>query len=938
MQTTYNDDVVINRLSKKPHNAKQNHNNHNSDEIEIKLRKQLKIFSIILFTLSIILFISMISYSPKDEVFTEISISEFFRFLGGDNILRMHYQNVSNWLGLFGALISYFMYNSLFGFISFGIPIVLVLIGVEYFSSLTLSKNLIRRIYLYLIIAFIFSTLMGTLSDLKIFSWLPKEWYGAIGLFVSTIFVNFIGVFGTIIFLTAVSIIVLIFLTDIDFEKLVKSLNIADNQFIKLIISQKNSIMKNLKDNFNTKNVNENDLNIYKQSENNISQTNKEEIIIERSTLKNEDSDPAQIIKRNITLNQFTPKIKNPFEKYHNQEENSDFDSQQSENIDNQEINFNIEEDVKDIEKDINSAETYQIHHLETNIIDKIENFKIDEPDILDEPRKILEIKRQELLKNKINQINNYELNKDDEKSLKSPSLTVIVEGLEDEQEINNPLSTLIHDEKINYTPPALDLLDFNDEKTELNDNELSENAKLLKEKLATFKIDIDNLNVTPGPVVTQYEFVPAPGIKVSRIESLADDIAMALKAKGIRIIAPIPGKGTVGIEIPNKKPSIVHFSSIIKSSRFHQTDHKLPLALGKTIGGEVYVADLAKMPHLLIAGSTGSGKSVGINTIIASLLYKKHPSELKFVIIDPKKVELNQYSLLENHFLASSPDIEDMIITNPEDAVTVLKSVVAEMDNRYDILAQVGQRNITDYNRKVKAGKFKDDTNLVHRPMPYIVVIIDELADLMLTASKEVEAPIIRLAQLARAVGIHLVVATQRPSVDVITGIIKANFPARISYLVASKIDSRTILDQSGAEQLLGNGDMLFLPGGSPKPIRIQNSFISTDEVENICQFIAKQKGYSSPYMLPSLIDKETSKGGISKEERDPLFEEAARLLINLQQASVSILQRRLKIGYARAGKIIDELEDAGVVGPFAGSKPRQVLMESEAELESIL
>jgi S-DNA-T family DNA segregation ATPase FtsK/SpoIIIE len=501
-----------------------------------------------------------------------------------------------------------------------------------------------------------------------------------------------------------------------------------------------------------------------------------------------------------------------------------------------------------------------------------------------------------------------------------------------------NPLSTSIHDEKIKYKVPALDLLDEEEEIAKVNDDELKMNAKILQEKLETFKIFIQNLSVTPGPVVTMYEFVPAPGIKISKIESYADDIAMALKARGIRVLAPIPGKGTVGIEIPNHKPSLVRLGSVIKSNKFQQSDFKLPIALGKTISGEVYMTDLTRMPHLLIAGSTGSGKSVGINSIITSLIYKLHPKDLKFVIIDPKKVELRQYAALKNHFLAISPDINEPIITSPEDAVIALKAICAEMDLRYDILAEVGQRNILEYNRKVADGKIKTDDGKVYREMPYIVLIIDELADLMLTSAKEVESPIIRLAQLARAVGIHLVLATQRPSVDVITGIIKANFPARISYLVASRIDSRTILDDGGAEQLLGNGDMLFLPSGSPKPIRIQNAFIGTEEVERICESLEKQKGYSQPYMLPSLVDKGIRSDSLSREDCDPLFEEAARLVIRHQQGSISMLQRRLKIGFARAGKIIDELEVMGIVGPSDGSKARTVIMESESELEAVL
>jgi S-DNA-T family DNA segregation ATPase FtsK/SpoIIIE len=483
-----------------------------------------------------------------------------------------------------------------------------------------------------------------------------------------------------------------------------------------------------------------------------------------------------------------------------------------------------------------------------------------------------------------------------------------------------------------------VELLVPQSEQADVNDEELKENARILQEKLGTFNIQIENLTVTPGPVVTLYEFVPAAGIKIAQIESLADDIALALKARGIRIIAPIPGKGTVGVEIPNHKPAMVRIRSVLNTVKFREASHALPLALGKTTVGEVFCDDLAKMPHLLIAGATGSGKSVGINAILSSLIFKMHPSELKFVIIDPKKIELTQYRSLKDHFLARCPDIDEDIITNPQNAVIALKSLEMEMDRRYDILAKGRQRNIFDYNRKVDEGYYAKDTEYHHTKLPYIVLILDELADLMITAAREVEEPIARLAQLARAIGIHMVVATQRPSVDVITGMIKANFPARIAYQVATKIDSRTILDMNGAEQLLGNGDMLYLPGGQPKPLRLQNAFISTDEVEMICDHIGNQKGYTHPYMLPSVVEKSKKSGGAGGSDRDELFEEAARLIVRHQQGSVSLIQRRLKVGYSRAARIVDELEMAGIVGPFDGSKARTVLLESEAELEAYL
>lgn len=506
-----------------------------------------------------------------------------------------------------------------------------------------------------------------------------------------------------------------------------------------------------------------------------------------------------------------------------------------------------------------------------------------------------------------------------------------LAEQLVEQQGAYDPTLELSH-----YKFPPLELLrEYEVGKVQVTQEELNQNKDRIVATLVNFKIGIQSIKATIGPTVTLYEIVPDAGIKISRIKNLEDDIALSLSALGIRIIAPIPGKGTIGIEVPNKNREMVSIRSVLSIERFQKSDYELPIALGKTISNEVHIIDLAKMPHLLVAGATGQGKSVGLNVILASLLYKRHPSTLKFVLVDPKKVEMSIFSKIERHYLAKLPNSEEAIITDTRKVVHTLNSLCIEMENRYEILKDAGARNLKEYNAKFVGRKLNPKEG--HRFLPYIVLVIDELADLMMTAGKEVETPIARLAQLARAIGIHLVVATQRPSVNVITGVIKANFPARLSFRVTSKVDSRTILDAGGADQLVGQGDMLLSTGNDV--IRLQCPFVDTPEIDKVCDFIGSQRGYDSAYMLPEYEgDDEGGASDVDLSERDALFEDAAKLIVMHQQGSTSLIQRKLKLGYNRAGRLIDQLEAAGIVGSFEGSKAREVLIKDEMSLEQLL
>ena len=521
----------------------------------------------------------------------------------------------------------------------------------------------------------------------------------------------------------------------------------------------------------------------------------------------------------------------------------------------------------------------------------------------------------------------------------------VIEKAADEDVVVENLASKLVADfgefdptlELSNYKFPTIDLLkEYASVGITINQEELESNKNRIVETLKNYGITISQIKATVGPSVTLYEIVPDAGIRISKIKSLEDDIALSLAALGIRIIAPIPGKGTIGIEVPNKNPTMVPMKTVISSAKFQEAEMELPIALGKTISNETFVVDLAKMPHLLMAGATGQGKSVGLNAVLTSILYKKHPAEVKFVLVDPKKVELTLFNKIERHYLAKLPDVEDAIITDNSKVINTLNSLCIEMDNRYSLLKDAMVRNIKEYNEKFKTRKLNPENG--HRFLPYIVLVVDEFADLIMTAGKEVETPIARLAQLARAIGIHLIIATQRPSVNVITGMIKANFPARIAFRVTSKIDSRTILDSGGADQLIGRGDLLFSNGNDL--VRVQCAFVDTPEVEKIVDYIGSQKAYASAYLLPEYVGEEGSSVNLDIDisERDSLFRDAAEIIVTAQQGSASLLQRKLKLGYNRAGRLIDQLEAAGIVGPFEGSKARSVNISDLASLEQFL
>lgn len=578
-----------------------------------------------------------------------------------------------------------------------------------------------------------------------------------------------------------------------------------------------------------------------------------------------------------------------------------------------------LEEDVKDDEV------SERVDLMEDNVLEEIEEEEEPLSEIIDLPEEETEIEEPII---------------EDEDF----AVTIAAPTEEDselsEEEVNDIQKDYgEYDPKLDlssYTLPSIDLLkDYGGKSGSVDKSELEANKNKIVQTLQNYKIEISKIMATVGPTVTLYEIVPAPGVRISKIKNLEDDIALSLAALGIRIIAPIPGKGTIGIEVPNSKPEMVSMRSLIASKKFQESNHDLPVVMGKTITNETYTFDLTKMPHLLVAGATGQGKSVGLNAILISILYKKHPAQVKFVLVDPKKVELTLYNKIERHFLAKLPGEEDAIITDTSKVVNTLNSLCIEMDERYELLKIAQVRTIKEYNAKFIARRLNPENG--HRYLPYIVVLIDEFADLIMTAGKEVETPIARIAQLARAIGIHLIVATQRPSVNVITGMIKANFPARIAFRVLSKIDSRTILDGSGADQLIGRGDMLISTGSDT--IRLQCGFVDTPEVEDICSFIGDQRGYPEALLLPEYVGESADGGGsMDDEELDALFADAARIVVSHQQGSASLLQRKLKLGYNRAGRIIDQLEGMGIIGPFKGSKARDVLFQDEIGLEEFL
>ncbi|MFH0733297.1 MAG: DNA translocase FtsK [bacterium] len=864
--------------------TKQKTSTVNDSPFVVSPDKKKKIVGLFLLILSILIFFSVLSYHRSDVANLTNWLDDFIASFSPDLEFAHRQQNTYNWLGIFGAYTSNFLINSTIGYSCVILPVMLFLWG--YSIIINEKRKLALFLSNFLIsMGILTASLMGLMRfKFGIFSE-KKELAGKIGDFFGETVGFLLGGLGGLIFIVFIIFLVLFIAFDLDLAKIAG--------FFKMI-------WRSLIDDESPKGEAEI-----------IDENGDNEDLKKTDSKKQDDGKKLEETKDNLEkikelrTNKTKAKLKGLSEALNEDEEEEDT---RIEIVRKKELDKEIELENKN--KVNKTKDDQKLSKKDENKEDNKSETKIT-----------------------VDKTISVSANKEDKEYRDLPVVDLTKEILKEKKLPEQ------WEENLDFKPiPITTFTTYPNDGANISDEELHRNAELLTEKLSLFDIKIEDIKVHPGPVVTMYEIVPSPGVKISRIVNLENDIALALAARGIRIIAPIPGKSAIGVEIPNAKASMVSARSVLEKIR--DFGGNLPLALGKEISGDIYITDLAAIPHLLVAGSTGSGKSVGINMMIMSLIYSKHPSEIKFVIIDPKKIELSFYKKMAKHYLAVSPDLDEEIITTPSNSLIILKAAVLEMENRYDMLSKAGVRNITEYNKKLSDPKKRpaDTEKIKHHKLPYIVIIIDELADLMITSGKEVEEPITRIAQLARAVGIHLIVATQRPSVNVITGIIKANFSARIAYQVASKIDSRTILDMNGAEQLLGKGDMLFLPAGMPKPVRIQNAFVSTDEVEDATDYVAAQKGFSKRYYLPSVVNGKSNTGGSVLSDLDAMFEDAALCVLKSNQASVSYLQRKLKLGYARAARIMDQLEDAGIVGPADGSKMRLVLIESEEQLDAIM
>ncbi len=824
---------------------------------------------------AIIIFISFyITLGCVSYVFTwKTDQSEIIGKGFWEYIFESNIEQVANWNGKFGAWVSHFLIFDLFGVSAFAIPFITFLFGVKLLTNAHLLP--LRKTTLQTTIWILFGSLfLGYFSNYINFVG------GKFGFYTNHWLTHIVGKFGAFLFILLTLYVVLVSLYNPNFG------NLFLNLYERYIKSDDEEY---------------NDVESIEKEENN-EQENR--IRIKKTVIPDLFEEE---VDNELPENEFITKI--------NTEKNDNQTSKFSES--NQSDNF-----ITEIE-DVAVSNTFEPDHEGpiVKLIDETDDFQIEVPTepVYVSPTPVITPLVPET---------DFQVEVGQQEEILSEH-----EADELRQEYGDYDPTL---DLSGYVLPSIELLrDYGNNEISFNKQEIEENKNRIVETLMNYKIEIAQIKATIGPTVTLYEIVPAPGVRISKIKNLEDDIALSLSALGIRIIAPIPGKGTIGIEVPNSNPKMVSMRSLIASEKFQNSDHELPVVLGKTITNETYTFDLTKMPHLLVAGSTGQGKSVGLNAILVSILYKKHPAQVKFVLVDPKKVELTLYNKIERHFLAKLPGEEDAIITDTSKVVNTLNSLCIEMDARYELLKDAQVRTIKEYNAKFISRRLNPEKG--HRYLPYIVVLIDEFADLIMTAGKEVEHPIARIAQLARAVGIHLIVATQRPSVNVITGMIKANFPARIAFRVLSKIDSRTILDQSGADQLIGRGDMLISTGQDL--IRLQCGFVDTPEVESICDFIGNQRAYPEALLLPEYVGED---GGASKDfdldDIDNMFADAARIVVMHQQGSASLLQRKLKLGYNRAGRIVDQLEAFGIIGPFQGAKAREVLYQDPQALEELL